>query len=258
MDYYSKLQSSVPQRLGRSSGAKGFAALILAANLLTTGPLKADEADNTDRKSKETDTIAVADDTRFKSEAIPAYLEKLQLTEKQQEQIKTVIHDYNGSIAKVWQQFSDRYLQTIVVESSLLAAIEDNFTEQQRQRIRELRRRTAQHEKSLAASDAPSEPTTTKPADPVEDAITGVGVSLSAEQQEMAEKVEEKYRSQLRSLNRDIQGFHARLLSLEADKLVAIEKLLTKEQLTELRTNRQSRPEVVKTSARGQQPPKTE
>ena len=258
MNYYSKLQSSLLQRLGRSSRVKGFAALIFTANVMSLAPLKAEEADATDNKSKEKDSIAVADDIRFNSDAIPAYLEKLQLNEKQQEQIKTVIHDYNGSIAKVWRQFSDRYLQTIVVESSLLAAIEDNFTEQQRQRIRELRRRTAQHEKSLANSDAPANPPTAKPADPVEDAITGVGVALSAEQQEMAEKVEEKYRSHLRSLNRDIQGFHARLLSLEADKLVAIEKLLTKEQLTELRTNRQSKPELIKTSSRGQQPAKTE
>lgn len=263
---YSQLQSLLSLRSNRKSNIKRFVAVALTANALGLSPVNGDDSAPAEAAVKKAETVSEADGTKFESDAIPGYLQKLKLTDKQQDQIKEVIHDYNGSIAKVWKQFSERYLQTIVVESSLLAAIEDNFTEQQRQRIRDLRRKTAQHEKSLAASSSspdqpntkPADPATAKPADPVEDAIAGVGVSLSAEQETMVEKVEEKYRYQLRSLNREIQGFHARLLSLEADKLVAIEKLLTKDQLTELRTNRQSKPEVLKTSAHRSQHSKSE
>ena len=177
---------------------------------------------------------------------IPACLEKLKLSEKQQDQIKNLIREYDGSISSVWKQFSQRYMQTIALESSLLAAIEDNLTEPQRLRVRELRRKTAQHEKTIAATNDTPNQATSKPADAVQDELAGVGVSLTAEQEAMAEKVEEKYRAHLRSLNRDIQGLHSRLLSLEADKLVAIEKVLTKDQLTQLRTNRQSAPDMAK------------
>ena len=71
-------------------------------------------------------------------------------------------------------------------------------------------------------------------------------MSLTPEQEVAADKVQEKYRTQLRSLNRDIQGLHTRLVSLEADKLVEIEKVLTKEQLTQLRTSRQNAPAAPK------------
>ena len=58
-------------------------------------------------------------------------------------------------------------------------------------------------------------------------------------------KVQEKYLSRLRSLNRDILGLHTRLVSLEADKLVEIEKVLTKDQLKQLREFRQTAPPTV-------------
>jgi hypothetical protein len=47
-------------------------------------------------------------------------------------------------------------------------------------------------------------------------------------------------------LNRDIQGLHTRLVSLEADKLVEIEKVLSKEQLAELRQFRKNAPDAPK------------
>jgi hypothetical protein len=43
-------------------------------------------------------------------------------------------------------------------------------------------------------------------------------------------------------MNRDIQGLHNQLVSLEADKLVEIEKILTKDQLAQLREFRQAAP----------------
>ena len=72
---------------------------------------------------------------------------------------------------------------------------------------------------------------------------------LTTEQEAAADKVEEKYQSHLRSLNRDIQGLHTRLVSLEADKLVEIEKVLTKEQLILLREHRQQAPAAPKVIA---------
>lgn len=52
-----------------------------------------------------------------------------------------------------------------------------------------------------------------------------------------------------RSLNRDIQGLHTRLVSLEVDKLVEIEHVLTKEQLRQLREIRQNVPITPKLAA---------
>lgn len=189
--------------------------------------------------------------------AIPECLEKLKLSAQQQEQIKTIVHSYDGSIGAVWKQFGHRYMQAISMESSLLAAIEDNLTEAQRQQVRDQRRQTAQHEKAIAATSSkvnqatakPNE-STTKPANAAEEGLAAVEVSLTDEQEAVADKIQEKYRAQLRSLNRDIQGLHTRLVSLEADKLVEIEKVLTKDQLTQLRANRQNAPASPKVVTR--------
>ena len=48
----------------------------------------------------------------------------------------------------------------------------------------------------------------------------------------------------------DVQGLHIRLVSLEADKLVEIENVLTPEQLAQLRKNRQNAPIELKVSAK--------
>ena len=72
-----------------------------------------------------------------------------------------------------------------------------------------------------------------------------MGVSLTPEEEAAADKVQEKYFSHLRSLNRDIEGLHTRLVSLEADKLVEIEKVLTKDQLKQLREIRQTPPPAI-------------
>ncbi len=179
---------------------------------------------------------------------IPDCVAKLKLTSEQQSDIKEIIHKYDGSLGTVWKQFGDRYLQTVTMESSLLAAIEDNFTEPQRQQVRDQRHKTAQMEKTAALTNEKPNTATGNPANTVEDEIAGVGVTLTSEQEAAADKVQEKYRAHLRSLNRDIQGLHTRLLSLEADKLVAIEKILTKDQLAQLRLHRQNAPEAPKAS----------
>jgi len=153
----------------------------------------------------------------------------------------------------VWKQFSERYMQTINMESSLLAAIEDNLTEAQRKQVRDQRRKMAQHEKVIASTDTKvnqakvkDNEETTKPTNAAEEGLATVEASVTDEQEAAADKVKEKYRGQLRSLNLDIQGLHPRLVSLEADKLVEIEKVLTKEQLAQLRTSRQNSPVAQK------------
>ena len=177
--------------------------------------------------------------------AIPECLEKLNLSQQQQDQVKEIVRDYDADIATVWVQFSVRYRDTIRTETMLLAAIEDNLTDAQRTQLRDQRRKVAQHEKSLAGTNSKSNQATTPPASAVEESNAIVGVSLTADEEAAADKVQEKYLSRLRSLNRDILGLHTRLVSLEADKLVEIEKVLTKDQLKQLRELRQNAPAAV-------------
>lgn len=199
------------------------------------------------------------------SAVIPECLEKLKLSAQQQSQVKEVIHNYDQSIGMVWKQFSDRYMQAICMETALMAAIEDNLTEAQRTQVRDQRHKTAQHEKAVAATStkvnqAPvkKDEDATKPENAAEEGIAAAGVSLTDDQEAAADKVQEKYHSQLRSLNRDIQGLHTRLVSLEADKLTEIEKILTKEQLAQLRMHRQNAPAAPKVAIGTTEPTKKE
>ena len=199
---------------------------------------------------------------------IPECLEKLNLSAQQQEQVKGIIHNYDGSISMVWTQFSDRYMKAVCMETALMAAIEDSLTEPQRQQVRDQRRRTAQRERAVAGTNGKANQAAVKPneetakpsnaGDAAEEGIAAAGVSLTDEQEMAADKVQEKYRSQLRSLNRDIQGLHTRLVSLEADKLTEIEKVLTKDQLSELRLHRQNAPAAPKSVASRNEPAKSE
>jgi hypothetical protein len=189
--------------------------------------------------------ISARANTPSEQVAIPECLEKLNLSQQQQDQVKEIVRDYDADIASVWNQFGVRYRDTIRMETLLLAAIEDNLTEAQRTQVRGQRRKVAQHEKSLAATNNKPNRATTVPASAVEESMAIVGVSLTPEQEASADKVQERYVSRLRSLNRDIQGLHTRLVSLEADKLVEIEKLLTKNQLEQLRELRQNAPPAV-------------
>lgn len=189
--------------------------------------------------------------------AIPACLEQLTLTQQQQKQIKQIVRDYDADLASVWKQFGTCYLETVRTEALLLTAIEDNLTDAQRKQVRDQRRRTAQHQKSLAGTDDKPNQATTKPSGAVEEEIGIVGIPLTAEQEAAADELHEKCLGRLRSLNRDIQGLHIRLVSLEADKLVEIENVLTPEQLRQLRENRQNAPIELKVSAKATPPAKS-
>jgi hypothetical protein len=181
--------------------------------------------------------------------SLPQCLKDVALSQQQQDQIKQIVRDYDADVASVWKQFGERYLEAVRTESLLLTAIEDNLTEAQRKHVRDQRRRTAQREKSLASTDVKPNQATANPANAVEEVITIVGVTLTAEQEAAADQVQEKYLSHLRSLNRDILGLHTRLVSLEADKIVELENVLNKDQLEQLREIRQNAsfgPQVVK------------
>ena len=171
--------------------------------------------------------------------AIPQCLEKLKLSQMQQTQAKEIIRKYDASLDAVWKQFGEKYMETVRTEISLLAAIEDNLTEAQRTKVRDQRRKVAHAEKALEGTSSKPNQATAKPADPVEEEVAGASILLTPEQEAAADKIQQKYLGHLRSLNRDIQGLHTRLVSLEADKLVELEKMLTQEQLAQLREARQ-------------------
>lgn len=181
--------------------------------------------------------------------AMPECLEKLKLSQSQLTQAKEIIHNYDATLDAVWKQFGEKYLETVRTEVSLLAAIEDNLTEAQRTKVRDQRRKVAHAEKHLQGTSSEPNQAIAKPADPVEQEVAGADISLTPEQEDAADKIQQKYVGHLRSLNRDIQGLHTRLVSLEADKLVELEKLLTPEQLAQLREARQMATGVPKQTA---------
>jgi len=213
--------------------------VLAVAGVLSIGSALAQEGAAAAVKSTPPNSSAQAPSQQA---ALPTCLEKLNLTSQQQAQIQEITCDYEVDVASVWKQFSDRYLETIRTEAILLSAIEDNLTEPQRQQVRDQRRRVASHEKRLAGTRVPAPPATPKPVSAVEEEITIMGVPLTPDQEAAADAVQEKYLSRLRSLNRAIEGLHNRLVSLEADKFVEIEKVLTKGQLKQLREIRQSAP----------------
>lgn len=229
------------------------ASLLAIGGVLAFGPVFAQDPAGTEIKSD-----GKTPEARAEGAEIPECLEKLSLSEQQKTEIKGIIHHADESLAKVWTQFGERYMQMIGMESSMLAAIEDNLTEPQREQVRAHRRKTAHQEKGAAAKNDKPKRSTTKPANVVEDELSGVGVTLTPEQEASADKIQEKYHPQLHLLHRDIQSLHARLLSLEADKLVLIEKALTKEQVTELRQHRLNAPAASKLAAEDVEKTQTE
>jgi predicted transglutaminase-like cysteine proteinase len=80
-----------------------------AAGALLVAPSLAQ--DSADAKVKPQAKVAPGD------VAIPACLEKLTLTQQQQEQIKQIVRDYNADLAFVWKQFGTRYLETVRTEA---------------------------------------------------------------------------------------------------------------------------------------------
>jgi hypothetical protein len=219
------------------------AGALAIAGVWSLFPAVADEPNQKDAaKPSNTARSQPVDKAESAAGVVPECLEILKLSPAQREEIAGIIREYDADIDAVWTQFGKRYRATISMEASLLAAIEDNLTDAQRTQVREERRRVAKHEKTIAGTSSKLNQGTSKPADAVQEEINLPGVSLTDEQESVADKIQEKYLTQLRSCNRDIQGLHTRLVSLEADKLVEIEKVLTKAQLMQLRESRQTAP----------------
>ncbi|MEQ8667639.1 MAG: hypothetical protein RIC12_00615 [Pirellulales bacterium] len=223
------------------SSIKNLSCLMAIAGTVAIGSARADQplakAPNTPRIG----TSAEASGSPQKVE-LPACLKKLKLSSEQQEQVKAIVADYDTDLNSVWNEFSSQYMTAIRTEAMLLSAIEDNFTEPQRTHVRDQRRRVAQHEENRVDTNDKSTQSTAEPVSAVEQELEVVGVSLTPDQETAADKVQENYLSRLRSLNRDIQGLHTRLVSLEADKFVEIEKVLTEDQLKQLCEIRKSAP----------------
>lgn len=226
------------------------AGLLVAAGVVcASSQVFAQEKTKPERKQDaETKTAHAATTTDV---MIPECMEKLKLTEEQQTKAKAIIGSYDQKLDAVWKQFSVKYMATIRTECLLLAAVEDGMSEPQRTAVQAQRREVAHAEKALEGTNAKTNQSTEKPADAVEQAVAGTGITLSPEQETAAEKIQQNYSSHLRSLNRDVEGLHNRLVSLEADKLVELEKLLTKAQLAELRESRQTTIGAPKVTAIG-------
>ncbi|MDB5385784.1 MAG: hypothetical protein JWM11_1430 [Planctomycetaceae bacterium] len=224
---------------------KNASRLVAIVGLLAITPAFAQEPTKKPVKPVPTKKVVVAveahADAHAEAPVLPECLLKLKLDAPQQEQITAITQKYDQSIAQVWKQFGERYMQTIKLESSMLAAIEDNLTDEQREQVREERKNTAHSEKAHAKHG--------KHQGAAEKEIAAAGVTLTHEQEAAAGKVHQKYRDQLHSMNHEIHGLHARLISLEAHKLAEIEKVLTKDQLAQLRLDRQAAPAAAKAGA---------
>jgi hypothetical protein len=228
--------------------------LVAVAALVPFTSVMADEPARTDAQVPAAGALVHSE-----AAMIPACFEGLQLSSEQQTKVREIIATHDAKIAKVWKHFGKQYQETIAVESLLLAAIEDNLSDEQRSELRAQRRQVAMDEKANQEKKGqPNKATTEKPESAVKEASGAGGVTLSAEQQAAADKLQEKYLTRLRSLNRDIQGLHTRLLSLEADKLVEMEKTLTPEQLKQLREVRKNAPADSKITANRTAPVKSE
>jgi hypothetical protein len=178
--------------------------------------------------------------------SLPECLADLELSREQQGRIAQIVREYDEDMEMVWKQFGSSYLDTIRTEALLLTAIEDNLLEGQRKQVREQRRRTVRRQESNHG--------TAMPVSEVGEEIATVGVSLTANQEASANMLQEKYLGRLRSLDRDIQGLHIRLVSLEADKLVEIENILSQDQLLRLREVRQNAPTRREATSRSVRP----
>lgn len=70
---------------------------------------------------------------------LPPALEKLDLTEDQKKQIVQKVLESNRQIAQTWRQFHELHMQAVNLEAAMLATIEQNLSESQREQFRKSR-----------------------------------------------------------------------------------------------------------------------
>jgi hypothetical protein len=168
----------------------------------------------------------------------PDILKNLKLSSDQQTKINDIIKKYDDECGSTWKEFSDSYQRAIRMEASMLAAIEEHFTDTQRKRVREQRRRTGHHKHHDGKTTLKTTPE--ESSNEAQDEIVIIGITLTPQQEENAQHVRRHFFDRLNSLNQDIDRLHAKMISLETEKLVEIEDVLTKEQREQLRKDHES------------------
>lgn len=160
-----------------------------------------------------------------KAATLPAWLQKLNLSAQQKGQIESIISQHDAKFAATWNQFGERYQETLRTEATVLATIEENLSDTQRQQAREQRQKLLNRSADKTA---------------IGEGEAGLGVALTAEQEALGRKIQEKFQARLNTLGNEVQLLHNRLLSIEMDKIVEIEKVLTKEQHEQLAQHRKT------------------
>ncbi|MDB5340239.1 MAG: hypothetical protein JWN70_5858 [Planctomycetaceae bacterium] len=227
--------------------------LLAVAGVLALAPVFAKDPAAAEAKASGKQAAAGAEGQP--APAIPECLAKLKLTAEQQDQIKGIVGQTEMSSGKVWGQFGERYTQMIKLEASMLAAIEDHLTEPQLMQVRTHRQVTARGRKIVVTRTTTA---AAKPTTPAEKELAHDGITLTAQQAAASDKIQDQYQTNLETLHHEIQGLHARLLALEADKLVQIEKVLTKEQIIELKQHREMAPAALAVTSNETEPTKAE
>lgn len=198
--------------------------------------------DNKDARRPAAAKAAAKEAAAAKPELPPVFLE-LKLTPEQTEKIQQALTSHDSEIDKTWEAFQQSVAASIGLEAMLLVAIEDGLSEAQRTHVR--KQRTNLHKKPAAdipaKGAAKADGDDAKPAEADEELVV-IGIALSPEQRLQADKVHDSYTEQLEHWRERVRTLHARLVALEADKVVSIEHVLTKEQLTRLRELRKQPP----------------
>jgi len=162
---------------------------------------------------------------------LPPVLEKLELSSQQRKEIEAIISKHDAAFATAWQEFSMCYQRTLKAEAFLLAAIEDGFTDAQRKQAEDQRRKQTLLSLSREAPSPSAANEPGKAAAAPSNETSSSGVALTPEQVAATGKLQEKYHIHLGPMARDIHACHSRLLAIEMEKFLDIEKVLTKEQL---------------------------
>lgn len=254
---FSNVESNSGVRVNRSS-LRRASYLLVIAGLLTVAPAFAKEPADTEAESNRKPKTTRAKGGAEGETAIPCALDKLELSSQQQTDVKEIVRKHDAELVSVWKQFSDRYLETVAMEASMLAAIEDNLNEAQRKHVRDKRSKAARSGASEKNATSKSKTVAAESGDVVEEELLIIGVSLTPEQEASADMVHSNYFSHMRALKRDMEQLHNRLVSLEAEKIVQIEEVLTEGQLKQLRDVRKTSPVAQKATASKNSSKKTE
>jgi len=118
----------------------GLFGMFAVWGMLVPAAFAADQDSSKGDKSKSNQAGGGAD-SRGKTE-IPSFLTDLQLKQDQQDRIKSILQKYDPQIEQTWTRLQESLTESIGMEATLLAAIEDGLTEMQRKHVRKRRQKT--------------------------------------------------------------------------------------------------------------------